>query len=544
MSSFSPLDPHLVVGNLITMDPALPRAEAMAIVGGRIVATGTITQMRAFLPTGKILRPDAAAITPGFVDSHLHMLIAGLEMQRLDLDGVGSVAEILKCIAAHAGQSSGAGWLIAAANFHTDELLERRLPTRAELDEVCPDRPLVLDQRTHDAIVNTRALRLAGIDRNTPDPVGGHIERDSRGDPTGLLVERPAAQLVTGKVPAPSTDDMKAALLRVQPELHRLGITTIAEPGLTAAEIGAYTELHAARELTMRSLIMPLIDGRSPVSAELKRIAGLGVRTGFGDERLRLGGLKVYFDGAGSFGTALLREPWPGSPHYYGTQVMSTEDLSAVATFCARERWSLAVHAVGGGALDVVLNVFAQVNRERDIRDLRFSLLHAYLWPTEENMACAAELGVLVAAQPGLVWRVGAGIVGRFGETTARDIGPLASWLRAGVHVAGGSDGPDFPMDPLFNIWQARTRCVKGINQPLGPAQALTADRALALFTTHSAYACFCEYDCGSLAPGKLADWVALSHDPLLASDAELRNARVLQTAVGGRKVFDISATP
>jgi len=153
MSSFSPLDPHLVVGNLITMDPALPRAEAMAIVGGRIVATGTITQMRAFLPTGKILRPDAAAITPGFVDSHLHMLIAGLEMQRLDLDGVGSVAEILKCIAAHAGQSSGAGWLIAAANFHTDELLERRLPTRAELDEVCPDRPLVLDQRTHDAIV-------------------------------------------------------------------------------------------------------------------------------------------------------------------------------------------------------------------------------------------------------------------------------------------------------------------------------------------------------------------------------------------------------
>jgi len=523
------------------MNPASPRAQAMAIVGQRIVGTGTVAEMSALLPGAKIVQSDAAVIAPGFVDSHVHMLIAGIEMQRLDLDGVSSVREILERIHAYIELNAGTGWVVAAANFQTDELAEGRLPSRAELDKVCPHRPLLLDQRTHDAIVNTRALELAGIARNTPDPVGGRIERDGHGDPTGLLVERPAAQLAYGKVPAPSTDDLKAALLKAQAELHRLGITTIAEPGLTPAETAAYADLHASRALSMRCLIMPLIDGEAPIAQELGRIAGLGVRTGFGDEHLRLGAIKVYFDGTGSFGTALLREPWPGSAEYYGTQVISTDDFLALAGFCARERWSLAVHAVGGGALDRILNVFETVNREHDIRELRFSVLHAYMWPSPENMAKAAELGVVVAVQPGLHWRVGAGVLRRFGEKAAQGIAPLRAWLQAGVTIAGGSDGPDFPMDPLFGMWQSRTGYVKGVEQPLGSHHTLTAEQALALFTTQSAYACFCEHDCGSLEPGKLADWIALSSDPLLSSDDALRRVRVLRTVVGARTVYDAS---
>ena len=537
----SDMNPHIVAGQLITMDPLRPRAQAMAILGDRIIGIGTVKEMQALLPHAPITRPEGAVILPAFVDSHVHMLITGIEMARLDLDGVASVREVLARIQNHVATSQSQEWLIVAANFQTDELAERRLPTRAELDAVCPHRPLLLDQRTHDAILNSRALSLAGIDRNTADPGGGRIERDSSGEPTGLLIERPATELAYRRIPALRAEDRRSALLRAQPELHRLGITTIAEPGLNPAEMAVYADLYSTGELSMRCLVMPLIDGGAPIESELQRIAGLGVRTGIGDERLRLGALKVYFDGTGSFGTALLRDPWPESADYHGTQVMATADFLALARFCARQRWSLAVHAVGGGALDRILEVFSMVNRSNDIRDLRFSVLHAYLWPSRENMRTAAELGVVAAVQPGLQWRVGAGLARRFGEAAARNIGPLRSWWEAGVMVAGGSDGPDFPLDPLFGMWQARTRRVKGLDQPLGPDQALTPEQALAMFTVRSAYACFCEHDRGSLQPGKLADWVSLSGDPLLTPDDALPDLRVVRTVVGAREVFSAS---
>jgi predicted amidohydrolase YtcJ len=530
---------QIVAGNIITCDRTQPRVEAVAIVADRIVATGSLAQMTDFLPHAPILRPPGEAIIPGIVDSHVHMLITGIEMQRLDLDGVTRVPDILQRIKAHVAEDPDTGWVVAAANFQTDELDEKRVPTRAELDQVCPHRPLLLDQRTHDAIVNSLALKLSGIDRSTPDPVGGRIERDSRGEPTGLLIERPAAEIAYRQVPAQGLHDLAAALRRAQPALHELGITTIAEPGVTAAEMAAYAELHAKGALTMRCLVMPLIDGVATIASELKRIEGLGVRTGFGDEHLRLGALKAYFDGTGSFGTALLREPWPGSDDYCGTQVMPTEDLLALARFCARQRWSLAVHAAGGGALDRILDVFATVHREYDIRELRFSILHAYLWPSADNMKKAAELGVVAAVQPGMQWRLGTGLTRRFGEEAAQSTAPLRSWLEAGVVAAGGSDGPDFPLEPLFGMWQACTRHVNGLERPLGVSQAITADQALHMFTTQSAYGCFCEHDRGSLQPGKLADWVALSGDPLATPVEQLRTIRVLQTWVGAQSVFN-----
>lgn len=531
-------NPHIVAGRLITMDPAQPVAEAMAIVGERLLGVGSLTQMQALLPNAPVVCPDAAAIVPGFIDSHVHMLIAGIELQRLDLEGVASVREILQRIAAHLRRDRSDGWLVAAANFQLDDLAEGRLPTRAELDAVCPGRPLLLDQRTHDAIVNSAALRLAGIDRHTPDPVGGRIERAADGEPTGLLVERPAADLCYGLVPKPGPLQLQAALRDIQPEFHRHGITTIAEPGVSAEELAAYAALHAGNALTMRCLVMPLINGVKPIQSELDRVGGLGVRTGFGDNHLRFGALKAYFDGTGSFGTALLRRPWPDAGDYCGTQVMPSEDFAALTRFCARERWSLAVHAVGGGALDRILDVFSKVHAEHDIRELRFSLLHAYLWPSAENMALARGMNVIAAVQPGMQWRLGAGLARRFGVDAAASTAPLRSWRDAGVATAGGSDGPDFPLPPLFGIWQARSREVNGLDTALGPEQALSPEQALQLFTIDSAYGCFCEHDRGSLQAGKLADWVALDQDPLHCTDDALRTTQVLQTVVGGRTVY------
>jgi predicted amidohydrolase YtcJ len=543
----APLDPppfeQVVVGDLITRDARRPRAGAMAIRGDRIVAVGSEDDARAAVHADAPVTHAPGTVVPGFVDAHVHMLIAGVELRRLDLDGVASVDEVLHRLAARVAAEPDAEWIVAAANFAADDLAERRLPTRAELDAATGDRPVFLDQRTHDGIANSAALRRAGIDRATPDPAGGRIDRDADGKPTGLLVERPAAELVYRLVPALTHEDRLRALREIQPQLHALGITTIQEPGLTAPELAAYVALRDAGALTMRTLAMPLVESDVPVATTLERIGGLGVRTGFGDERLRLGAVKVYYDGTGSFGTALLREPWPGTDGDLGTQVMSDEAFTQIVRFCACERWSLAVHTVGGGAVDRVLDAFAQADREWPIGDLRFSVMHAYLWPTPANMALARRLGVIASIQPGMQWRVGSALARRFGVEAVADTSPIRDWLDAGVVVAGGSDGPDFPMEPLRCMSFARTRAVAGLDAPLGPGQAITADEALTLYTTAAARACFSEHDRGALRPGLLADWAALSLDPLRAEPGAVHDAAIRQTVVGGRTVH-LQETP
>ncbi|MBS1678482.1 MAG: amidohydrolase [Actinobacteria bacterium] len=529
-----------LVGDLRTMDPARPRATAMAVRDGRILAVGSRDEAVAALPPGAPVHSVPGTVVPGLIDAHVHTLIAGLELRRLDVSDARSVAEVVERIGAHLASRPGGGdWLVVAAHFQAEELAEGRLPTRADLDPVTGDRPVFLDRRTHDAIANSAALGRAGIDAATPDPVGGVIERDGAGEPTGILIERPAAELVWDRVPEIGEAERRTALREIQPVFHALGIVGAAEPGLTPAEMGTYQAAHADGELRLRTFAMPLADTDLPVEELLAGFRGTGVRTGFGDEWLRIGGIKVYLDGTGSFGSALLRESWPGTDGYLGNQTAPTETFRAIARFCAAERWSLAVHTVGGAAIDLALDAFAEANELAPIAPLRFSVMHAYLWPSAENFRRARELGVFASIQPGMQWRVAAALAGRFDAERAAAASPLRDWLDAGVEVAGGSDGPDFPQAPLFGMYQARSRAAQGFAEPLGPAQAIDGERTLAMWTTSSARYCFAENERGALRPGLLADWVALSADPVEAAPEELAGARVLQTGVGGEVVHE-----
>ena len=385
--------------------------------------------------------------------------------------------------------------------------------------------------------MSSAALERAGVGAGTPDPVGGVIARDEAGVPTGLLVERPAVELVSAVVPSPSLDDRRRSLARIQPEYHAAGITGVVDPALLPDELAAYRAARAADELSVRMTAMPLAETSLGVDEAVERLRGGAERPGTGDEWLRIGAVKVFFDGGGSLGTALLREPWPGTDGYRGNQTVPTEVLDGIARECADEGWSLGVHAVGGAAIDAVLEVFDGVNRNRQLAPLRFSLIHAYLWPSAENVASAARLGVIVATQPPMQWRFAARLVEKFGAERIGQATPLRSWLDGGVVVAGGSDGPGIPHEPLLGMWHARTRIVEGLDEPLGLHEAISAEEALRLYTTSAAYASFAEHERGVLKPGMLADWVALSVDPLTADPEELRTARVLETAVGGRVV-------
>lgn len=523
----------VLVGDTITMDPVMPRAEAVAIVAGRVAAVGSATAVRAAIGAGTPEVVVEGTIVPGFVDSHVHLLWAGRRAARVALSGAGSVGEVQHRIREHAAAHPGDGWIEADDDLDPWDLAENRLPTAAELEAAAPGRGVLLDRRGHDALVSTTALRLAGITAATPDPPGGRIDRDERGEPTGLLVEHPAVALARAVIPPPSASDHRGWITAGQRELLAHGITTAMDPAVSPAELAAYATAARTGELRLRVTAMPL-GSESVTFADLDRAAAA---CGLADQdptMLVRGPTKLFLDGGGSLGTALLSTPWPGSDGYHGNQTLSREVVLAHCRDAARAGRGAGVHAVGDAAIDLVLGVLTEVDAQTPIAGLGFHLIHAYLGPSRDAMRRARDLGVRVSAHPSLQWDFGAGLIDRLGEQRAAAANPLRSWLEAGVEVGGGSDGPGPPMAPLHGMWQARTRRIRGRDEPLGPREAITAEQALALFTVGAARITGGP-GTGRLRPGDPADLVILDNDPLTGDADALLDIRVTATVVGGR---------
>ncbi|MDP9792207.1 putative amidohydrolase YtcJ [Catenuloplanes nepalensis] len=556
----------VIVGEVITMDPARPRVRAVAIVDGVVVVTGTVAEARRAVPAGSPEVSVAGTVIPGFVDSHVHLLWAGRRAARVSLTGAVSIAEVQRRLRAHADAHPGAGWIEADDDLDPWDLAESRLPTAAELEDAVPGRGVLLDRRGHDALVSTTALRHAGITATTPDPVGGRIARDAHGDATGLLVEHPAVALVRAVVPPPSDADRRAWIEAGQRALLAHGISTAMDPAVAVPELAAYADAARAGALRLRVVAMPLGSESIDFAGLDRAAADCGLETA--DPRmLRRGPTKLFLDGGGSLGTALLSTPWPGSDGYHGNQTLSRDVLLAHCRDAARAGRGAGVHAVGDAAIDLVLDVLAEVDAETPIAALGFHLIHAYLGPGAAAMRRAGHLGVRVSAHPALQWDFGAGLIDRLGEERAAAANPLRSWLDAGVEVGGGSDGPGPPMAPLHGMWQARTRRIRGRDTPLGPDQAISAMEALALFTTgaaritsgpdtgvhgsdrqgsdrqgngvhRSGRQSSGRQSSGRLRPGDVADLALLDGDPLAAEPDALRNIRVTATIVGGTVAF------
>ncbi|HVO15737.1 MAG TPA: amidohydrolase [Alphaproteobacteria bacterium] len=528
----------VVRGSIVTMDPRKPRAEAMAVRGERIVAVGSLAKARDAAGQGaRELGFGDGAILPGLIDTHNHMFWTGIQSRIVDLSRAASIADIQARIRDYAARHPKAPWIVSGEGWHVVNLKEQRYPTRQELDAACADRPVYLPRVGHAAVANSRALAIAGISRDTPEPAGGRIERDSSGEPTGVLLEMPAFEPVARHVPTLSHDDRLASLEEIQKTYHAVGITGIIDPGVNPETLGVYQDLWSAGRLTMRSVVMPLADSSRPPDEVMAGLKAWGVRTGFGDARLRLGGIKLFVDGGASLGTALMREPHPDERCNCGIQVTSTDMLRRIAHFCAERRWSLGVHVVGGKAIDLALEVFEEVDRAHSIRDLRFCLIHAYLWPSERNIAMARRLGVVVATQPSMQYTFGPILVKRFGAALMAKATPIRDWLDGGVVVGGGSDSPITPFSPLLGLWQATTRRIEGSDEAIGREEVISAEEALTLYTRNGAYLSFAEHERGMLRPGMLADWIALSVDPLKADPDRVHEATVRMTAVGGEVV-------
>lgn len=528
---------RIVTGNLLTMDPSQPVARAMAIRDGHIVAVGDPGTVADQVPTGTpVLDLGELTVLPGFIDSHHHLLWAGMAALRVDLSPATGIADLLERLRDWATANPDRPWVVSSEGWEVGDLAERRYPTRTELDWACPNRPVYLPRGGHAAVVNTKALELAGITIDTPDPDGGVIERDDRAQATGLLLEH-ARDLVGVLVPPPTIAERVEALEHAQRWCLRNGITRIVDPGLTIAETEAYQQAAATGRLLVRATLLGLV----PSGPDAVRVAAEFLplmRTGW-NEQVRLAGLKVFVDGGGSLGTAWLHQEYPGRPGYHGERLIHQGDLDALYEFCFHQGIALGAHTVGNAAMDSALAAIARLGRTPALAAAGFSLIHAYLWPSEQTRTLAAELGVAVANQPGMYARFAEVLTERFGEADMLTASPLRSWLAAGVQVAGGSDAPITASNPLHGIWQAVTRFHIGLGRQLNPAECIGPAAALALYSTGAAEVALVDGEEGMLKAGCRADWVALSDNPLICPAEQLQHLHVHLTAIGGEIVHE-----
>jgi predicted amidohydrolase YtcJ len=527
-------------GTIHAMDRERRVVDELFIAEGRIVLVGGAAKGWRQRPGVEATDLRGRTVVPGFIDSHNHLLQTGLNAEHVDLSTAETVEDVLAAIEARATTTPAGGWVVTSSRWHETQLKEQRFPRRDELDRVAPQLPVLLRRGGHNVVANSVALRLAGIDESVSDPPGGTFVRDADDRLTGHVIGAPAFSPIIRLLPETTPAQMEAAINRATALYHAAGITGVIEPGLAPAEIRSYQALHAAGELSMRTTLMPrLSPGTTAESLDraLAELRALPLLTGFGDQWLRIGGIKLVADGGVE--TSYLREPFahaddPSSPR--GKPQISAENLAAVCREAARLRWQVGVHCVGDAAIDLVLDAFEEADRARGIAGLRWTLIHMTR-ARPEQLERARQLDLCIAAQQPLIYALGAGWLRYWGPERAAAASPLDAFAVSGLPVGGGSDSPVTPYQPLLGICSSVTRATQ-LAGVLGPEHAISAGEALAWYTRGSAYLANASAGRGSLEPGKLADLVILGADPLRAQPDAIKDIPVEETIVAGRTVW------
>lgn len=531
-----------------TMDAAEPCAEAMLCEGERIVAVGAVANVCA-LAARDASRTDLAGslVVPGFNDSHMHVLGYGLSLQEADLSpqaGVASIPLLLDALMRWANRHADESWVVGGG-YYQEALVERRHPTRAELDGAFPARPVVLFHASgHAAVANTAALQLAGIGRDTPNPPGGEIGRDEAGELTGVLLEA-AVPLLEAAMPPPNRSRMEVAIRAAAAALARRGLTAASEMSLgwfhLEDEIAAYRKV-MEEGLPLRITLSPLATRLGSPEAIPPR-SEFAAAVGLTDDRacLRLGPLKLFADGAITTRTAAVREPFTNGT--LGILTHAPEELEAYILNAHRNGWQLAIHAIGDRAIDLVLTYLeratsiTQPSTLEEQPPLRRHRIEHCMMPDEDQIKRIARLGVLPVMQMEFLPRLGEAYIAALGMDRAQRLNPVHSLLRAGISVAFSSDCPVIPGHPLDGLRAAVERSTaSGI--VLGASERITPLDALTCYTKGSAIATFDDAHIGLLTPGRRADATLLQGADTLES---IGNARIAGTIFGGRLIAGTS---
>ena len=531
----APADLIIRDAHIVTVDPKFSTARAAAVRDGKFIAVGgdaEVMKMRG--PRTRVLDLHGKTVLPGFNDTHVH-LTAGKELEtQVDLTNIHSIKEIQAALAARAKQLKPGEWIVGTRGWWEYQLAEGRLPTRADLDAAAPNNPVSIPG-PHYVIVNSLALRLAGVTRGTADPQGGQVYKDAKGEPTGLLMDN-AGRFVRKFMPKATPAQQVVGMKRVLALVNSHGVTSAGDPQGSLEDAALFRSLRDRGDLTVRVDFSYSIDPADPaekVEAQLKALPKPGSD---GDGMFRSDEIgETGLDGAEL--TALLEQDYPGKPGYRGLQKVPNDQFKQFAALVAKYGYRLRPHAVGDAAVDEALDAFEYANGQTPITGRRWMIDHAFLLGPQ-HYERVKRLGLIINSQYMHNYQLGALILKAWKRPLADRSEPYGEWLKNGITFAGGSDGPiSYHAEPLLEIYGEVTRGTAW-GGTLGPYQGISREEAIRSVTINGAYTTFEEKVKGSIEPGKYADFVVLSGDILRVPAEQIRDLKVLTTVLGGREVF------
>ncbi len=543
-SQTPPADLVVLNARIVTLDARSRLAEAVAIRDGVFVAVGSAADVRPLIGSStRVIDAGGDTVIPGLIDSHVHALgVAGAEARQPFVD-LRSIAAIQAWVREQAARTPAGTWIWSPRVFPT-RVRERRFPTRAELDAAAPRHPVVVDG-AYAAMINTAALEAAGITPETPDPPGGAIVKDNEG-PTGLLRN-------IGNLLSRFRTDSDGVPLDMLETVHRkyleAGITSVVERGANVEGYRAYRALQDASRLRVRATVTIRVNSDGTVGDTERFIRALPFRFGEGDDRLKVGPLKIVADGGILAGTAYMRHPYGANasalygvadPGYRGFLTRKPDALQAIIRTGHRLGWQMSAHVTGDAGVDAVLDAVEAAHGDAPITERRFTLIHAY-FANAETAQRAARLGVLVDTQPAWYYKDADALAGALGPARLERFIGLDTWVAAGATVAINTDHmfglePNTsmnPYNPFLTMYVAVTRRTEG-GQVFGPGQVVSREQALRMMTTEAARLSFDEGRKGSIEVGKLGDFVVLTDDLFAVPAEEIRHIRPKTTVVGG----------
>ena len=544
----APLSQHpdrvLLNGRVLTVDPAFSTAEAIAVSGGRITAVGATGEIRALAGPGTAIE-DLAGMTvlPGLIDAHNHLLLTSQVLQQVPLYECRTIDEILDRIAERVRDAAPGEWIVGKG-WDESLLVERRYPTRWEIDRAAPDNPVILHRVWNKLVANSRALAAAGVTRLTPDPdpgerYAGGFDRDDSGEPNGLFRDR-AKELVVRAVPALSPRQLRAALAAGCRAYNAVGLVGVAEPGLYDEGLEAFVGLREAGGLTVRTNI--LLGGWGYGAAEreplLKQwIVNVRSHPLADDDRLRIDGVKIMLDGGIGDRTARMDRPYAGEPNNVGQWVVDPDAYPSLVRWVHDLGYAIDTHTCGTAAQDLAVRAYAAAMQAAPRPGLHHRVHHAY-FPSATVLPLMARWHIPALVSTPFIVHLAESFVASVGEDRAARAIPIASYLRAGVQVAGTSDSPITDFKPFVGMYAAvARRTIAG--RELDPGERINRQDALRCYTSWGAGVTGDGATRGAIEPGKLADLVVVDRDPLTVPDEDLRDTLVLRTMVGGEWVWE-----
>src|SRR5437588_1729033 len=525
----------LTNATVYTVDKQRPMAEAVTVIGNRIVAVGSSAEIDVWHgPETKVIDVGRKLVLPGFNDAHVHFIQGGAQLDQVQLTDAASPEEFAKRIAAQAKKTPKGEWILGG-RWDETKWPKQELPTKELVDGVTGSAPIFVERYDgHEALANSAAMKLAGVDAKTKDVPGEVIVRDASGNPTGIFKDA-AQELINKAIPPMSHEQRIRVARRALEHAASLGVTSVQHMNPEFADVAAYSELAEKVRLTTRSYAVPM-------GTDWRDQAKVGIRRAWGSSSLRLGAVKGYADGSLGSRTAYMFEPFADDP---GNRGLLSDEMHPPSAM--RERLmgadaaglQVRIHAIGDRAISMMLDIFGDIEKEHGYHDQRFAIEHAQHM-AQKDFERFAKLHVIASMQPYHAIDDGRWAEKRLGHDRARYSYAWRSFLDHGVTLAFGTDWPVAPLDPMLGLYAAVTRATLDGKNPDGwiPEEKITLSEAVEAYTMSSAFAEFQEREKGSITPGKLADMVILNDNIFEPKPEAIRNVKVDTTILGGKVVY------